>query len=995
MIQEIAFQTKARTVDHLGREQIADTPTAVSELWKNAYDAYARRVGLEIYDGPVPIALLCDDGHGMNRDEFIGKWLVVGTESKAASADTSPEDRNGLIVRPKQGQKGIGRLSCANLGPTLLLLSKRRGENIVASLIDWRLFENPFLNLADILIPVAEVASPDQVLSSLPLLIDQLRGNVQPNDESERSFRIRECWSQFDKLAAKSNAEQQEDVLLPSVAILKTISSLEIEPKHLEQWPVWNGTSEHGTALVICDVVYDLRIQLAGKVVDVAAKATRDRFFETLSSFVDPFVDAAVPEINSNDSHFSYSVRAWTDGVPRVVLGNDKQFDRHMIDGMEHRLEGIVDRDGTFKGRVKAFGAWVDGTVVIEAPKDLELGKRADQIVGPFDLFIASMEFQQLNTTHSKAEFQYYADLADRYAGFMMFRDGLRVMPYGRTDNDFFEIEMRRSKSAGREFWNHRQMFGRLAISRLRNPNLKDKAGREGLLDNRAAKTLKELVSNILMQSARRFFGLASDIRKDLLPEIRRSNEELRATEARNKLRTKQRKEFRTKLTSNLKTLPLLERDATSYLKSFSIPTEADIEPAQAAIESLRDRLSEFRLPGAPKVLGTLETPYATYRQHVAVVRESLNELDEAMSNRIEEIRPTRPKELLERQVARHAAHVHHRIQVWKKQIESLQRFEYERVRSLIDDRNKLFHAESAPVLHRFELGDVTYSEASRLLEILKARQDADNEDIFGPYIAALESLRESIDLQHLAAFGLDELADMRVELDRLNSLAQLGIAVEIVGHELQSYDEILGSGLRGLPASLRDSKAVKDIEFGYEGLTDQLRFLSPLRLAGQQQQSWITGGEIADYISDFFKLPLANNRIKLSATAEFSAARLFENRSRILPVFINLVNNSIYWLGLTDRSDREIRLSILNGRVLISDNGPGVASEDVQHLFSLFFTKKLRGGRGVGLYLSKANLAAGGHRIEYIDNSNGAPLAGANFAIEFRGMEFSESGAV
>lgn len=40
MITSVSFQTKARTVDHLGREQIADTPTAISELWKNAFDAY-------------------------------------------------------------------------------------------------------------------------------------------------------------------------------------------------------------------------------------------------------------------------------------------------------------------------------------------------------------------------------------------------------------------------------------------------------------------------------------------------------------------------------------------------------------------------------------------------------------------------------------------------------------------------------------------------------------------------------------------------------------------------------------------------------------------------------------------------------------------------------------------------------------------------------------------------------------------------------------------
>ncbi|MCY4259778.1 MAG: DNA cytosine methyltransferase [Rhodobacteraceae bacterium] len=108
----------------------------------------------------------------------------------------------------------------------------------------------------------------------------------------------------------------------------------------------------------------------------------------------------------------------------------------------------------------------------------------------------------------------------------------------------------------------------------------------------------------------------------------------------------------------------------------------------------------------------------------------------------------------------------------------------------------------------------------------------------------ALESLKESIDLEHLATFGMEELGELRTELERLNSLAQLGIAVEIVGHELQSCDDIIGAGIRRLPEGIRQSDAVKDIELGYEGLTDQLRFL-PLRLAGQKIQRWITEDEI------------------------------------------------------------------------------------------------------------------------------------------------------
>ena len=128
MIDAISFRTRARTIDHLGREQIADCPTAISELWKNAYDAYATAVALHVYDGAVPAVAIVDDGHGMDRREFIKKWLVVGTESKASGGRTPKDDRNGLPERPKQGQKGIGRLSSAFLGPLLLVVSKRRNQ---------------------------------------------------------------------------------------------------------------------------------------------------------------------------------------------------------------------------------------------------------------------------------------------------------------------------------------------------------------------------------------------------------------------------------------------------------------------------------------------------------------------------------------------------------------------------------------------------------------------------------------------------------------------------------------------------------------------------------------------------------------------------------------------------------------------------------------------------------------------------------------------------
>jgi signal transduction histidine kinase len=978
--QHCTVQTRARTVDHLGREQIADTPTAISELWKNAFDAYARNVALNIFDGEQPVAVIDDDGHGMNRDEFVNRWLVVGTDSKAATDRTPLEDRNGLPVRNRQGQKGIGRLSCANLGPVLLLVSRRRAHPFVAALLDWRLFENPFLNLSDIRIPVIEFDERHEMFERFSELVGGLALNLSDPGDEQRSQRLESAWSNYDDYYRSENeAGFSNRLQAPSDELRSTVTSLSFDDRHVQQWPVWTGEADHGTALLISGINYDLQVELNTKIADPSALAARDRFFETLSSFVDPFTDQGLNEARAADLDFHYSVRAWHGSSPTLVVGSEKQFDRRLLDGLEHQIIGTIDDDGVFTGRVKAFGQWVTEPCQIEPPRDLSIPRRADTAVGPLDLYIASMEFVAANTTLPKLEFQRYQELAKRYSGFMIFRDGLRVLPYGRTDNDFFEIESRRSKNAGREFWNHRQMFGRLAITRRDNPNLKDKAGREGLLDNRAAKTLKLIVANILMQSARLYFGSASTIRDETLPQVKASNKAERAKAERNKLRQRQRKEFRAKLDTFTLELPPVISDLERFAQNLVIRDESEIADAQANFERFKDNVASYRLSGAPQNLGSMEDKYADYRDSMRAANAIIESLSADIEEQIERINPAKPRELLERQLARHGSQIAYRIQQWKKSIGSLQTAEFNRIQDLIAHRNKVYQAEASPILATFDRGDIPFAEAAKQLEVAKIRVDTENEELFLPYIGALESLKESIDLEHLAAFGMEEANDMRVELDRLNSLAQLGIAVEIVGHELQAYDDIMGSALRRLPADVRASAAAKDIEFGYEGLTDQLRFLSPLRLAGQKIQRWITGAEIANYLSDFFKIQLANNRVAFEATHAFRAFRVFDQQSRLYPVFINLLNNSLYWVSTADGADRRIVLDVVNDAVVVSDSGPGVDPEDIDSLFTLFFTRKARGGRGVGLYLSRANLSAGGHRIRYELPSEDWPLDGAN----------------
>lgn len=128
------FKTKARAVELLGKGQIADLPTAISELWKNGYDAYAKNLTCDLYipgykDVKEPLFCLSDDGWGMNYNDIISKWIVLGTDSKSRGLhDYTPDQTFGLPQRIPMGEKGIGRLSVAYLGSPMLMLTKKEGE---------------------------------------------------------------------------------------------------------------------------------------------------------------------------------------------------------------------------------------------------------------------------------------------------------------------------------------------------------------------------------------------------------------------------------------------------------------------------------------------------------------------------------------------------------------------------------------------------------------------------------------------------------------------------------------------------------------------------------------------------------------------------------------------------------------------------------------------------------------------------------------------------
>lgn len=989
MVSSIAFKTRARTIDHLGREQIADCPTAVSELWKNAFDAYAREVSLNIFDGDVPVATVLDNGHGMSRDEFIEKWLVIGTESKASATEIPKQDRNGLPYREKQGQKGIGRLSSAYLGSLLLLVSKRKNSSFTAALIDWRLFENPFLFLQDVVIPVVEFAEKDELWFHIPTLFEKLMSNIWGDgSDKARDERIAVAWATYEQF------ETSEGRPSPKEAMEKTLIEATFSERHIANWPVWNNASFNGTAMLMANLAYDLEVQIPNSTTidEATAQSAKEKLFQTLSNFTDPFVDPkeAHSELGADDFH--YSVIAWKGALSYPIISDEREFDYNKLEELEHILEGEVDNNGIFRGRVKAFGKWLEGEIVINPVNAVPV--RSDTRIGPFHLRIGTFEQMQMSSIHPTEIHSKLSEQVHKYGGFMVFRNGLRVMPYGREDNDYFEIEKRRSQHFGREFWSNRRLFGRVALARHYNPNLRDKAGREGLIDNKAAKSFRDVVINILKESARRFFGISSEVRQSLLPEIKETNQKQRAEEARKQIKSRKRKEFRSRLNKNLPDMRSIVReleDLAEAARNENLPTdEAELLALRERLAELKDRRIELALGPAPSNLGVLEDDYREFRSCDNQAAELTVQLRDSLSHALERIKPKSSRDTAYAEINRSGAYLQHRLRKWSTEAKGILNSEVKRISDLVDERNKRYHTVTLPLLDDLEHGRTTLAKALDQFESERDKQDRENADLFEPYISTLKSLQESVDIESLVSFTMDESSELRKELDRLNALAQLGITVEIIGHEIEGLEMTISRGLENLPNNVKESSVFETVRTAHHALVDRLRFLSPLKLSGEKTREWISGEKIVKYVKTFMGDAIDRRGITLDISPEFMQFSVFEQASRIYPVFINLINNSAYWVNQSTNSSKHISLDIVDGKVVIADDGPGVEKDDVKNLFTLFFTKKVRGGRGVGLYLCRANLAAGGHTIGYATEGRERKLSGANFVIDFKGARYA-----
>lgn len=145
MEKQISFKSRARLMPQIGDQLIKNESIALLELVKNAYDADAPDVWVEMWDidktdkGKI---IVKDNGDGMDLSIVENSWMEIGTDNKKNLLDDYIlNDKKSALGRLPMGEKGIGRFGVHKLGSKITLITRMQGRKEVVVKIDWTSFD--------------------------------------------------------------------------------------------------------------------------------------------------------------------------------------------------------------------------------------------------------------------------------------------------------------------------------------------------------------------------------------------------------------------------------------------------------------------------------------------------------------------------------------------------------------------------------------------------------------------------------------------------------------------------------------------------------------------------------------------------------------------------------------------------------------------------------------------------------------------------------------
>jgi signal transduction histidine kinase len=960
------FRAKARAVELLGKGQISDLPTAISELWKNGYDAYGDRLEaflyLSGYEGlKNPFFVISDDGIGMTREDVLNKWLILGTDSKSRNEkDKKGEETLGKAPRCKTGEKGIGRLSVAYLGSQMLMLTKKIGSPAQAVFFDWRILDNYNLFLADINIPIKSVQSTKGFEDIFESIKEEYLSNFEPSNSKD------DVWKEQERLK-KDIIRECKALELPGFFEEEILSSL-----------VGDTNDIHGTRFIIFNP--DPQILLFNSTeneVSDSADGTALYYLRTsLNGLFNTFKERTPP----------CETRIWIKSKEGAhdFISKGEFFSYSDFEKGDYLIDGEFDEYGEFKGSIRIF----EKTIRHKFSSHKQRDKKSSY--GPFKIKLgyeeANFDTPQLRGEERKS----FEDKLWLYGGIYIYRDDFRVLPYGRRDHDFLEFEERRSKGAGYYFFSHRRMFGYIEIAREGNEKLKDKASREGFINNVAYRDFTKDLRDFFIDLAKTYFrkDATSDIRTEQKEQLQKAIE---SEKQENEKAKKARKEF----ADVLKEMPVRLGNVEGRLSDLTGQLDKKLSQSEIQyfeIKELIQKIEDCKI----KVEELVVTPPSRFKL-TELQRKNLHDYNKSLQafrqntlaycNSVLDKAQERLKEqeLLDEYKNRYSQYSRTIENMFQEYGDKLNAIGKNYEKGLLEEK-RLFLADFLAKYNDITPKDINKSEIKHSLKLLEGFFNDVREKVASriePFVKHLGKVGFDVDEDDLVGYYKIKFEEIEEEWNKTRELAQLGIAVEVIDHQFNVLYSQLSNTIESFSEYVKNNaKAKKHYDMmrnAFEHLENNYKLLQPLYRTTGRIRKDITGKELYEYVEKFFSDKLKEGNISLSISESAKRMKIFSYESIFKPVLVNIVNNAIYWL--LPVNDRKILIDSKGDELLILNSGEPIEEYLLEKIFELFYSKKPK-GRGIGLYLAKTSLSGVGFDIEATNDPGYNKLNGACFII-------------
>ncbi len=736
-----AFKTKARAIELLGKKQIRDSSTALAELMKNSYDADAEILRVEFItkDINVPCVVICDNGCGMNQSDIEDKWLVLGTDSKRKIKDKKSPGGRTLM-----GEKGIGRLAVSRLGQQMWMFTKKTDTLWNILYINWNIFENPDLFIQDVEVPVLYGIDENNFAEAIKKLIYTQKKNLE--------IKLWKTSKYIDQ--RKTIKKQIEDV------------DMDLELVY-DFCDIISKTKNQGTVLFVFNLEDDWEQYLDSKVdvkEDIIAQKNRIRLNSFLSNF------------GVNEKNFKAEIYLNNEPIELSANFNDDDYEIYDL-----KIEGTVEK-GIFVGELNARNA--DENILKECNRVLQDGipvtaginNWQDSDCGKYTIKLCHFEMRKAYSGLTDGELKQIQARMEIAGGVSVFRDNVRVLPYGEPENDFLELETRRSKGAGYYLFSHRNMFGRIDITTKDNPNLEDKSSREGLLENRYFYYFIQTLQNLLIQIATDFLGDG----KPNSFKLRQTYLDYNIGEVKKKERAKQyekelQEQFKMeqeqnviKLRDGYDKLPLLEKNITDKIYDLKRNCKMSLQTGYRELNEMIGMINKeqyFLIGMVEEVQGKLRIVINEKFEH-RYDPEMLEDMDIFNGKLLETTNHIRTQCIYECEELK--GDVQDRIQEWMTQFEKGTSIDFESAKRNLQEAvgrlNKL----------QLEFRDEYYADCSRLQKALheKVNELKKNIDFISDYEMKVKSV------------GQEAILEISTELD--------GVAKDIEKLEHDDVDSVI-----------------------------------------------------------------------------------------------------------------------------------------------------------------------------------------------------------